>query len=177
MKLQSADAKIEDVCQPVYEPGVSDTHTGESGPPRLVMTPYLLLDGLKACQEDAHALLAEVQRTGVGMERRCGVLVNPLADRLEKLHFDMGVMLRLLWRGGLWTDGEVVEEADIDGVLHRVLREPFTDGKPNGRPISADAPYWQRELLGLPPQEEPNEVVLELEASFVPLTEELYKAA
>lgn len=145
------EVRFEDICQPVYEAEELASEEEVVDPqPRLVMTPWMLLDGLKACQEEAAAILGEVRRSGVGLERRYGVPYNPLAERLEELHFGINNLLRLLWRGGLWTEGEVVEHTAADGKAYQVVREPFTDGKPGGRPLPPDAPSWQRELLGLP---------------------------
>jgi hypothetical protein len=62
-------------------------------------------------------------------------------------------LLKLLWRSGLWTEGEVAERAAADGKSYRVLYAPFTDGKPHGKPVPEDCPAWKRELLGLPPGE------------------------
>lgn len=148
---------VPDACHPVYETAARDKRAelkGDeergAGQPRLVMTPYMLLDNLKACQDETNALLVEVHRTGVGIERRCGVLVNPLAERLENLYFDMSNILRLLWRSGLWTRDAVDEEIAADGSTYQVLRAPFTDGKPHGRSLPPNTPPWQRDLLGLP---------------------------
>jgi hypothetical protein len=134
----------DDFCRPVYEKDAA-TPLGQ----RLVMTPWMLLDGLKECQEDAALLLQAVEESGVGLERRHGLLVNPLADRLEKLHFGVSHMLKLLWRAGLWTDETPGAAVAADGRTYLALREPFTDGKPGGRPLAPDAPAWQRELLGI----------------------------
>ena len=133
---------------PVYE------WTGEGNHPRqhLVMTPWMLLDCLKACQDDAYTLLGEVERSGVGQEQRYGITVNPVADQLEKIQFGLAHILKVLWRGGLWTENDLVEVTGTDGRKYLAIREPFTLGKPGSRPIPADAPAWQRELLGIPLQ-------------------------
>ena len=133
-----------DVCQPVYE------REHENGLERhLVLTPWMLMDQLLQCQEETEEALDQVYQQGLGWEERCGVPVNPLADRLEAAHFSITQTLRLLWRGGLWTD-ECCEDAQaVNGKRYKVLRAPFTDGKPHGRPLPIDTPDWQRELLGL----------------------------
>jgi hypothetical protein len=105
---------------------------------------------LKQCQEEMARLLAYVDATGTGVEQRYGVMVNPLAERMERVHFGVSHVLKLLWRSGLWTDEEVVEAEAADGKTYQVLRAPFTDGKPQGRSLAPNAPVWQRELLGLP---------------------------
>jgi len=126
--------------------------SGEGEHPRrhLVMTPWMLLDCLKACQDDAYALLVEVCRSGLGEETRYGVVRNPVADRLERINFGIAHILKVLWRGGLWTDTEIREALAVDGRAYQVLSEPFTIGKPGSRPLPPDAPDWQRELLGIP---------------------------
>ena len=110
----------------------------------------MLLDALKECQDDAALLHCQIQQSGAGLERRHGLLVNPLADRVDKLHGTVSHLLRLLWRDGIWTDGEIVAQVGTDGKAYHALREPFTDGKPGGRPLAADAPLWLREMLGVP---------------------------
>jgi hypothetical protein len=135
----------ETLCRPVYE--ASDAALlGRY----LVMTPWMLLDRLKECQDEAEAIRDSVYARGLGAERRFGRRVNPLAERVDRLSGEINHILQLLWRGGLWTDGPVEERASWDGGTYQVLREPFTDGKPHGRPLPPDAPDWQRELLGLP---------------------------
>lgn len=145
-----------DVCRPVYEavPGGAEPCSGENAADkRLVMTPWMLLDGLKELEEEAERLLCLVRENNLGWERRCGVPVNPLADTAERLQFGAAHLLRLLWRGGLWTNDEITPMSDADGETFHVLRAPFTDGKPNGRPLPPDAPRWQRDLLGAVPQD------------------------
>jgi hypothetical protein len=130
---------------------------GEGEHPRqhLVMTPWMLLDCLKAVQDETYALLVDVERSGLGEETRYGAVFNPLADRLEKINFGVAHMLKVLWRGGLWTDSEIGDASSTDGRLYRVIREPFTLGKPGSQPLPSDAPAWQRELLGIPLVPEP----------------------
>jgi hypothetical protein len=136
----------EQACQPVYE---SD-ETAILGQ-RLVLTPYLLLDQLKQCQEEMEGLLSYVDAAGIGVEQRYGVMVNPLAERLERVHFGVSHLLKLLWRSGLWVEEESTPMQASDGRLYHAVRAPFTDGKPHGRPLPSNAPTWQRELLGLAP--------------------------
>lgn len=143
-EVETKSAEI--ACQAVYEID-EEALLGQ----RLVLTPYMLLDELKQCQEEMEQLLAHVDATGLGLERRCGVMVNPVAERMERVHFGVSHLLKLLWRSGLWTDEEVREASAADGKPYRVLCAPFTDGKPRGRDLSPNAPLWQRELLGLPP--------------------------
>lgn len=135
----------ERLCRPVYE----NSETALLGR-YLVMTPWMLLDRLKECQDEAESLRDSVYRRGVGAERRFGRQVNPLAERLDRLSQEINHMLQLLWRGGLWTEDGVEMRSASDGREFHVLREPFTDGKPHGRPLPTDAPDWQRELLGVP---------------------------
>jgi hypothetical protein len=130
---------------PVYE-----WAPGEHPRQHLVMTPWMLLDCLKACQDDAYNLLTEVERTGVGEEQRFGIKVNPVADQLEKIQFGLAHILKVLWRGGLWTENDLVEVTATDGKKYMAIREPFTLGKPGSQPLAPDAPSWQRELLGIP---------------------------
>ncbi len=137
--------KIDDLF-PVYE----WANDGEHPRQHLVMTPWMLLDCLKACQDDAFALLGEVERTGVGQEQRYGITVNPVADQLEKIQFGLAHILKVLWRGGLWTEADLVEVTATDGKKYMAIREPFTLGKPGSLPLPDDAPAWQRELLGIP---------------------------
>lgn len=133
----------EGVCAPVYE-----TDAATPGQ-RLVVTPWMLMDQLKQCQEQTEQLLYYIQKTGVGAERCCGVWVNPLSEKVEQVHFGVSQLLRLLWRGGLWSEESPEEAVSADGAPYHVLRAPFTDGKPSGRPLPEDAPDWQRELLGV----------------------------
>ncbi|MBC8102432.1 MAG: hypothetical protein H7Z41_07570 [Cytophagales bacterium] len=135
---------------PVYEWAEQSEHPRQ----HLVMTPWMLLDCLKACQDDTYALLTEVYRTRVGEEQRYGIAVNPVADQLEKIQFGLAHILKVLWRGGLWTEADLVEVTATDGKTYLAIREPFTLGKPGSRALPPDAPAWQRELLGvpLPPQ-------------------------
>lgn len=135
-----------DPCRPVYE-----TDSASALGRRLVATPWMLMDGLAECREEAEALLRAVEESGIGLERRHGLLVNPMAERLEKLHFGVSHLLKLLWRSGLWTDQPVDEAVAADGRTYLALRAPFTDGKEGGRPVAPEIPFWQRELLGLPP--------------------------
>jgi hypothetical protein len=109
----------------------------------------MLLDELKQCQEETERLMHYIRVNGIGYERRFGVPVNPLAERLEHVHFGVTHLLKLLWRSGLWTEDEVTERVGADGKTYRVLYAPFTDGKDYGRSLPEDAPTWQRELLGL----------------------------
>ncbi|MES2463364.1 MAG: hypothetical protein V4671_22555 [Armatimonadota bacterium] len=142
----AAPAEPIDDLFPVYE------WSGDGDHPRqhLVMTPWMLLDCLKACQDDAYKLLSEVERTGVGKEQRYGITVNPVADQLEKIQFGLAHILKVLWRGGLWTETDLVEVTATDGKKYLAIREPFTLGKPGSLPLTEDAPAWQRELLGIP---------------------------
>lgn len=137
---------------PVYEWSAEGEHPRQ----HLVMTPWMLLDCLKACQDDAYELLVEISRTGLGEETRLGVVRNPLADRLEKINFGIAHILKVLWRGGLWTDAEIDEATATDGRSYHAIREPFTLGKPGSSPLPPDAPAWQRELLGIPVVPEPD---------------------
>lgn len=132
------------MLRPVYE----DDDAAVLGQ-RLVLTPYMLLDKLRHCQEETEQLLLYVHRNGIGMEQRCGIPVNPVAERLEQVHFSVSQVLRLLWRSGLWTEADLEATQDTTGKSFMALRAPFTDGKAHGRPIPEDAPYWLRELLGL----------------------------
>lgn len=141
-------AEVIDDLFPVYE----WTKAGEHPRQHLVMTPWMLLDCLKACQDDAYALLTEVERSGVGKEQRYGITVNPVVDQLEKIQFGLSHILKVLWRGGLWTETDLVEVTATDGKKYLAIREPFTLGKPGSLPLPADAPAWQRELLGIPVQ-------------------------
>ena len=136
---------------PVYEWSNAE---GEHPRQHLVMTPWMLLDCLKACQDDAYALLTEVERSGVGKEQRYGITVNPVADQLEKIQFGLAHILKVLWRGGLWTESDLVEVTATDGKKYLAIREPFTLGKPGSRPLPENAPAWQRELLGIPVNED-----------------------
>lgn len=132
---------------PVYEwANTAGAHPRQ----HLVMTPWMLLDCLKACQDDVYKLLTEVERTGIGQEQRYGITVNPAVDQLEKIQFGMAHILKVLWRGGLWTEADLVEVTATDGKKYLAIREPFTLGKPGSRPIPENAPAWQRELLGIP---------------------------
>jgi hypothetical protein len=131
---------------PVYEWSKDGDHPRQ----HLVMTPWMLLDCLKACQDDAYALLSEVELSGVGKEQRFGITVNPVADQLEKIQFGLAHILKVLWRGGLWTESDLVEVTATDGKKYLAIREPFTLGKPGSLPLPTDAPAWQRELLGIP---------------------------
>jgi|GEM_PF-3356406 hypothetical protein len=133
-------------CRAVYEPA-PDALLGK----HLVMTPWMLLDRLRECQEEAARLGETVRRREYGTQRRFGFEVNPLADQLDRLSGEMGKILALLWRGGLWTDAPVEEATSVEGRTYLVLREPFTDGKPHGRALSSEeAPEWVRDLLGIP---------------------------
>lgn len=137
----------EGVCTPVYE--VDDT---VSPGQRLVVTPWMLLDQLKHCQEQTEQILYYIHKNDIGVERCCGVQINPLSEKVEQVHFGVSQLLRLLWRSGLWSE-EVQEEATAaNGTHYQVLRAPFTDGKPSGRPLPPNAPHWQREILGLDPE-------------------------
>lgn len=122
---------------------------------QLVLTAWMLLDRLTTCQESAAVLLQEILASGAGEERRLGTVINPLAERTEALHFEIGHLLRLLWRSGLWTDAAIAQGQSADGRSFAVLREPFTDGKDHGRPLPCDASAWRREILGVPPAAEP----------------------
>ena len=150
----SVDRSAVDDLFPVY------AWSGDPDHPRrhLVMTPWMLLDCLKACQDDAYTLLVEVCRTGLGEETRYGVVRNPVADRLERINFGIAHILKVLWRGGIWTDADIQEAEAADGREYRVIREPFTIGKPGSLPLPADAPDWQRELLGIPIAPSPSPV-------------------
>jgi hypothetical protein len=143
-------AENSDSLQPVYEADEAAI-LGQ----RLVLTPYMLLDKLRQCQEETEALLLYVHHNGVGVETRCGLPVNPVAERLEQVHFSVSQILKLLWRSGLWTEEELEAASDTSGKAYHALRAPFTDGKPHGRPLPEDAPYWQRELLGLEAEDAP----------------------
>jgi len=133
--------------QPVYEKS-EDAVLGR----QLVMTPWMLLDRLRDCQERTDALRAEACARNWGAERRRGRTVNSLTQRLDQLSDDLEHTLYILRRGGLWLDavhdGTVETRADADGTPHQVARSPFTDGKPHGRPLPPDAPAWLRDLLG-----------------------------
>ncbi len=140
--------KLDGVCEPVYEADASAVPNQ-----RLVVTPWMLMDQLKHCQEQTEQILYYIHKSGVGAERCCGVWVNPLSEKVEQVHFGVSQLLRLLWRGGLWSEDALDEAFTADGNPYYVLRAPFTDGKPGGRPLPPDAPEWQRELLGLEDQE------------------------
>ncbi len=97
----------------------------------------MLLDRLKVCAD----LLNEA---------RDGDLPGDSRDNQVALAGgEIDHLLHLLWRGGLWTSASTVEKTAYDGVTYHVLEEPFTDGKPQGKPLSDDAPVWLREVLGV----------------------------
>ena len=105
---------------------------------RLVLTPYMLLDRLKACAD----LAAD----------SCAAARTPCErQRARQIEGELTHLLTLLWRSGLWADTESENRVDCDGRPFQVLAAPFTDGKPHGKPISPAAPPWQRDLLGLAP--------------------------
>lgn len=132
--------------QPVYEASRSAILGRQ-----LVMTPWMLLDRLRECQERTDALRQEACEKNWGAERRQGRTVNPLTERLDRLSDDLAHTLYILWRGGLWLDardGLIETRTDADGTPHQVACAPFTDGKPHGRPLPPDAPAWLCDLLG-----------------------------
>ncbi|MBC7807974.1 MAG: hypothetical protein H7145_17735 [Akkermansiaceae bacterium] len=104
---------------------------------RLVLTPHMLLDRLKVCAD----LLNVARRADVAEDSRNQQVVS-VSEEIDHL-------LHLLWRGGLWTNADTVEKTACDGRTYRVLSEPFTDGKPQGKPLSANAPTWLKEVLGV----------------------------
>lgn len=104
---------------------------------QLVLTPHMLLDRLKVCAE----LLREGQESDAQKDQR-DPCVAQASQEIEHL-------LHLLWRGGLWTNTDPVEKVACDGQAYQVLLEPFTDGKPQGKPLSEDAPLWLKEVLGV----------------------------
>ncbi|MBC8136236.1 MAG: hypothetical protein H8F28_10145 [Fibrella sp.] len=104
---------------------------------QLVLTPHMLLDRLKVCAD----LLSEV-RGGSTTEEARDHQIACVSEEIDHL-------LHLLWRGGLWTNVGTVEKTACDGQAYHVLAEPFTDGKPQGKPLSADAPEWLKEVLGV----------------------------
>lgn len=104
---------------------------------QLVLTPHMLLDRLKVCAD----LLSEAQNEEITEDAR--------AHRVSRVSEEIDHLLHLLWRGGLWTNVKTVEKTACDGQPYHVLAEPFTDGKPQGKPLSADAPEWLREVLGV----------------------------
>lgn len=149
MNLPNCEAgsfvKADEIDRAVYE-HTEENRTGQ----RLVLTTWMLLDELKQCQDEIEGALNHIHETGMGQENRCGFPYNPVAASLEKAHFNVSHILRLLWRSGLWTEGCVTERRDTDGRTYRVFEEPFTDGKANGRVLPTSTPKWQRELLGIP---------------------------
>ncbi len=115
------------------------------------MTPWMLLDRLRECQERTDALRQEACEKNWGAERWRGRTVNPLTERLDRLSDDLAHTLHILRRGGLWLDardGLIETRLDADGTPHQVACAPFTDGKPHGRPLPPNAPAWLCDLLG-----------------------------
>ena len=117
----------------VYEP--CDTALWRK---HLVLTPYMLLDRLKVCAD----LASEGTNTDID---------GPQNYQLERIQEEINHLLDLLWRSGLWIDTKTVEKTAVDGQSYTVLCEPFTDGKPQGKPLSPDAPDWVRDMLGVSP--------------------------
>jgi hypothetical protein len=111
--------------QPVYE-FTTENATGQ----RLVLTTWMLLDELTQCQEEIEQLLTYVHDTGVGKQRILGCPYNPLTLRLERAHFSVSHILRLLCRSGLWTDETLSERTDTEANAYSVIEQPFSQDSP-----------------------------------------------
>ncbi|MDX1935286.1 MAG: hypothetical protein SFU56_22030 [Capsulimonadales bacterium] len=128
------------------------------------MTTWMLLDELRQCQEHLDALLQHIKATRCGEEKRLGIVFNPVLESVESAHFHVSHILRLLWRDGLWTDAPVTERSDSRHRAFHVLEQPFTDGKPHGRPLPESASADLCDLLGLCPLSDETEVTALIEA-------------
>jgi hypothetical protein len=84
---------------------------------RLVLTPYMLVDRLKACAELA-AEVRDEELPAAAVRNRADLL----ADEVDRL-------LALLWRSGLWIDTPTEERESCDGRAYQVIARPFTDDR------------------------------------------------
>ncbi|GAB4463458.1 MAG: hypothetical protein OHK0029_32100 [Armatimonadaceae bacterium] len=118
-------AQNKDIFHPVYEKSNASL-LGQ----RLVVTPEMLLDRLMDCQEQARELACYIDQSGMGMELRYGIRVNPVMRRLQNIDFEVSQLLRLLRRGGLWISAnqELGESVAANGETYRVLHQPFQPG-------------------------------------------------
>jgi hypothetical protein len=129
----------DDRCRPLYEA----TDDGA----QLVLTTWMLLDRLRSCHEDADVLYWELLQNDDVALPLCGARVNLTAERAERLRFELGRLLSLLWRSGLWSDGPTTEAVATTGGRYQVVRYPFTAGPT----LTEDHPSWQHDLLGAAP--------------------------
>lgn len=130
----------DDGIQPVYEKNERAVLGRQ-----LVMTPVMLLDKLKDYQDATRCLRQSVCVEAGGVVRvECP---GRFVHRLDRLQADIEQTLHLLWRGGLWMESEIEERSAMNGRAYRVVREPFTDGRPPDMKSHAMSPK-QLELRG-----------------------------